>query len=1523
MGQGEEGETPHVTVSQNTERTMACESRAPDSGRSGGADTTAGPAGRRRTDVRAGRGLAGTLRRERAAPRDRGAKRSAGAPGGRRTGRGPAWRGPLAAALVCGAAVAAIALPGTARAWDSVTANRCANSEPFSTTTHHRVFSGQFLVGRNTAGPNVYGYTSSGLGSFPGAESFPDSVLGPLVFVYFPRPTGVYDEMLPQRYTITEIINDSGSGEVKVTLSKLLTAADRRGLSIKLCDRVLKFSDATENATGKTYTWSTTLRWNNLTYGGHPVTDPVENVEHYGVVSVSIGVEKALAAPRVTGARVNGTSLTLTFDKTLDSTSTPAEDAFTVQLRPHPQTPTPEHTAPTVSSLTVSGSTAVLTLTAGAPQFEGYKPGLLVGYTPPASAPLKGTNGTNVRAFTDVHVRDDTATITGTRGRITGTAISAAGSDNSWENGETLDITYTFSHAVTVAVPSGATLAGGPAVRFIPFTDSQDHFRFTGNYCAGNLAPYHSGSGTTSLVFRCAIVNGPHSRIGVPWNALVLRNPSTLWVSGTTNSVPWYRFANRRHGPKDRFGTANAMVASSPEITGTPSLSALPEDGDWSSGDTVEATLTFTEAVAVDTTGGTPSVTLRLGGTAEKTAGYLRGSGTTALVFGYTLTDDDETYDSVLLDPDSLTLNGGTIRGRTSGLDALLAHSGVATAPPPIVPRSSRNTKDGTEDNGAADGPSVGALRLVGGDVANEGRLEIFHDGQWGTVCDDRWGDADADVACRVLGYEEGSVDNAAQFGKAYFGAAAESVPIWLDDVLCTGSETSLLACPRRNAIAVGTHNCRHREDVGVRCVATAPATTTATVEEDEGTPAAAFTVSFHDAPAEHAGSGEFHLEVRFSEEPAGLSYKTIRDHTFAVEGGSVTGANRLAPPSNQRYRLRVRASSNAAVTIALREDLPACDEDKSICTPDGRALAAVEALTVPGPATLSVSDARVREAAGATLEFTVSLDRARSTPVTVRYATEDGTARSDVDYTAVSGTLTFAAGETSQAVSVAVLDDAHDEGDETMELVLSNATGAPIADARGTGTIENNDPMPRAWAVRFGRSVGGHVVEGLAQRLGGGARPHVTVAGVALGGGAPPPGVEDRDPFALPEWAAPGGREPEARTLGAAELLLGSSFHLSSAAPGAGGAALTAWGRVETGGFDAEADAVTMDGDVTTGLVGFDAEWERLLAGVLLSQSAGDGAYRLDPAQGDDAGEVESDLTGIYPYARLELDERVFAWGLAGGGSGSITLARDGHEAMKTDLSLRMGALGLEGRVLDGEGASGIAMQVKSDAMWVRTESARTGELAGSEGDVTRVRLIVEGERVFALDAEGRFTPSAQVGLRHDGGDAESGTGLEVGAGVHYARGALSVEGQVRTLLAHEESGYREWGASGAIRLAPGAGGRGLTLGIRPEWGRTASAAERLWSVRDAGGLEGAREFEAERRLVTEVGYGFALSDARGLLTPYAAVTLGDGGRRTMRSGVRWRFGSELAAGLEATRARDTAGEEAGDVRLRAALRF
>ena len=931
-----------------------------------------------------------------------------------------------------------------------------------------------------------------------------------------------------------------------------------------------------------------------------------------------------------------------------------------------------------------------------------------------------------------------------------------------------------------------------------------------------------------------------------------------------------------------------------------------------------------------------------------------------------------------------------------------------------------------------------GELRLAEGPSESQGRLEVFHAGEWGTVCDDQFDERVDDPrtrrdrrripnlapikACQFMGYETGHMRP-----RGNISMAPSAQQIWLDDVRCldnqphwTGrSPTKLHHCYHAGW---GLNNCTHDEDVHLSC--------TGVLEQTETPP---LTATLEDMPTNHDGSSAFTFRIAFSAN-VDITLENMRDHALIVSGATVTDATRvdgrsdlweltLEPAGNgavsilvplnractetgalctaqggmltiapaqsipgpaqgpqtpggltasfvsvpdehdgetdfwlelsfnaaveqsskpqlkallevtggsmtrlrrkdgrlDHWRIKIQPSSHETVRVTLAPS-PPCGETGAVCTEDGRTFTTAVTRQIQGPPGLSVADAEVDEAANATLAFAITLNRASSGTVTVDYATADGTATAGSDYTATSGTLSFAAGETQKSVSVPVLDDAHDEGSETLTLTLSNPSGAYLADGSATGTINNTDAMPKAWMIRFGRTVGNQVVDALGQRLDGQSASHVTVGGINLTGAAGrAPEAQADDPFRLPEWASGIQREESAQSLTANQLLLGTAFHLSSRSGQGEDPAYTAWGHVARSGFEADVDDVTMDGDVTSALIGFDAEWERVLAGVMLSQSRGEGTYRLD--SGEDHGTVESALTGVYPYARIEVNAKVSAWALAGMGSGDLTLDQDGGKPMPTDITMRMGAVGFKGQMLDGTGPSELAMNVKSDAMWVGTKSAHRTDLIASKGNVTRLRLIVESKRSFEAGNGTRITPSAEVGLRHDAGDAETGTGVEIGAGLSYAAGPLTVEGQVRALVAHEESGYEEWGASGAIRITPSPSGRGLTLSIAPQWGRTGSATEQLWSAPDATALGTDRVFEGDARLALDAGYGVGVG--HGVLTPYAGLTLGDAGSRTMRTGARWHMGAHTMLGLEGTRRTSGSGEAGNELMLRVALRF
>ena len=99
-------------------------------------------------------------------------------------------------------------------------------------------------------------------------------------------------------------------------------------------------------------------------------------------------------------------------------------------------------------------------------------------------------------------------------------------------------------------------------------------------------------------------------------------------------------------------------------------------------------------------------------------------------------------------------------------------------------------------------------VRLVNGASAKEGRVEIFHAGEWGSVCDDNWTTSNAQVVCRQLGFSEGSPLEDTEYGES-------TGQIWLDEVNCHGYENNLSDC---NSNAYGVNDCWNFEDAGVIC---------------------------------------------------------------------------------------------------------------------------------------------------------------------------------------------------------------------------------------------------------------------------------------------------------------------------------------------------------------------------------------------------------------------------------------------------------------------------------------------------------------------------------------------------------------------------------------------------------------------------------------------------------------------------------------------------------------------------------
>ena len=454
----------------------------------------------------------------------------------------------------------------------------------------------------------------------------------------------------------------------------------------------------------------------------------------------------------------------------------------------------------------------------------------------------------------------------------------------------------------------------------------------------------------------------------------------------------------------------------------------------------------------------------------------------------------------------------------------------------------------------------------------------------------------------------------------------------------------------------------------------------------------------------------------------------------------------------------------------------------------------------------------------GAAAVFTVSRSGAVTAPLTVLLRVrETTTGGQDFVATAQEGvkTVTIPSGAATAPYTVTTVDDNTDEPDGMVTVTLNSSSaylvGSPSAASVNVNDDDGGPPAPpspavtpvvsiKAWQLRLGRTVSHQVVDALQDRLS--ALPtaglQFTVAGEAI--------------TSAPPLAEHGGLLSKAMgfdPLTAQALMEDSSF---SMAPEQEGAAprLAFWGQGAFSSFRGEEEEFSLDGSVTTLLLGADWSRQRWQAGAALSQSWGNGSYE---SEGDGAeGEITSTVTGLFPYGRYALTPRLGLWAVAGYGWGQLSLNPDGTGDDATpSTTMTMAALGMDGLLFDG-GNEGITLSATTDVLTLKTTSEEVDGLESSEGSLSRLRLGIEAVRPFPLSNGASLLPSLALGIRQDSGDAESGFGLDLGAGILWSDPERGISSALRghTLLAHGEEDFQEQGLALSFSWEPTPSNRG-----------------------------------------------------------------------------------------------------------------
>ena len=347
-------------------------------------------------------------------------------------------------------------------------------------------------------------------------------------------------------------------------------------------------------------------------------------------------------------------------------------------------------------------------------------------------------------------------------------------------------------------------------------------------------------------------------------------------------------------------------------------------------------------------------------------------------------------------------------------------------------------------------------------------------------------------------------------------------------------------------------------------------------------------------------------------------------------------------------------------------------------------------------------------------------------------------------------------------------------------------------------------------------------------------------------------------------------------------EQLWGRSFEIplnlagEDVSQSEGGPEWTLWGSADLQTASGTPEGGRYDGELRSVYLGVDRNFgQDWLAGVAVSRSTGDVDYSYKAADNTVEGLFSTtSLSSLYPYMHGRLSENLEIWMVGGFGSGDVATTRyrlNRVESGDLDLNLVAGGFGLD---LAQVGTLRLSLIGDAGYTSLKVENSQ-GDIAGLESSINRYRVGMEGE--YDLPA---VRPFWQLSARSDGGDGQTGSGLDLVTGVRYERDRIRFDAQGRWLRLHSASNYREFSATASLTIVPKEDGTGLTVRFSPSWGGAGGGSfgslwesMRLWNDQSpTTDLNRSVENHAALSFEGEIGYGFR--PARGILTPKIYVS-------------------------------------------------